>query len=363
MTPQNVMHQASLIEVADVDLVFRAISVSDKTPTGSQILAYADSTPRDEFIVLQWLASGDVEEVRPDEVVHIATTPPSRFIVSKADRLFRLMLDDRSIVWPRKKINEASLRRLGQIDPHAELLLKRDKGPDQKIEPGQDVSLADTGVEIIRSKGSWKLNVQGVVIQSAEPTITVRNALIDAGFEQGQEWIIVLKTSEGRHPVGLDYVIDLRLPGIEKLRLTPRDVNNGDVAELARDFRLLPADEKGLRNRGLTWETVNDGGHRWLLMRDYPLPPGFNHASVTMALDIPSTYPAAEIDMFYCLPHVEKRSGQPIPQTEARASIRGAPYQRWSRHRGPSGPWRPNVDNVLSHLALVDSALLREVEA
>ncbi|MFK0693225.1 E2/UBC family protein [Mesorhizobium sp. IMUNJ 23033] len=38
------------------------------------------------------------------------------------------------------------------------------------------------------------------------------------------------------------------------------------------------------------------------------------------------------------------------------------PFQRWSRHRGATAPWRPMRDSVLTHLALVDASLHREVE-
>jgi hypothetical protein len=307
--------------------------------------------------------SGDIEEIRPDETVHIAGPFPHRFIVTKADRMFRLVLDDRSVAWPKPRISETLLRQLGQIDPDALLYVRRDDGADQILERGSNLSLAESGVENVYSKRTaWKLNVQGVQIQSVSPTITVRNALLDAGFDPNQAWIIVLKTADSKRPVGIDETIDLRTPGIEKLRLTPRDINNGESAEPMRDFRLLPADEKGLYERSLSWDAIVERGHRWLLLRDYPLPPGYSIGMTTVALEIPTGYPAAEIDMFYCWPFLVRSSGAAIPQTQATATIRGNTYQRWSRHRGGGSPWRAGTDNVLTHLALVDAALLREVE-
>lgn len=363
MSAQAEKARLDFIEVADIDLNFRTVTVSDTTPTGSQILSYVDVSPREEYMVLHWLMSGDIEEIRPDETVHIAGPFPHRFIVTKADRMFRLVLDDRSLTWPKPKISEAVLRQLGQIDSDALLYVRKDDGPDQLLESGSNLSLADSGVENIYSKrAAWKLNVQGVQIQSVSPTITVRNALLEAGFDPNQAWIIVLKTADSKRPVGIDETIDLRAPGIEKLRLTPRDINNGDSAEPKRDFRLLPADEKGLIDRGLCWESLVDGGHRWLLLRDYPLPTGYTIGTTSIALEIPTAYPAAEIDMFYCWPFLVRSNGAAIPQTQATACIRGNSYQRWSRHRGSGSPWRVGTDNVLTHLALVDAALLREVE-
>ncbi len=363
-TPENAGRSLHYIEVADAKLDFRPIAISDLTPTGDQILALCDVSPREEYVVLQWLASGDVEEVRADEVVSLKGTEPGRFIVAKADRLFRLVLDDRSISWPHNKISAAALRELGKVDPAAQLYLRREDESDAQVPDGGSVALDEIGVENIYSKRAvWKLNVQGVVIESQHPTITVRAALIAAQFDPDQGWIIVLKASEAKKQVTLDDIIDLRAPGVEKLRLTPREINNGEVDEvLRRDFKLLPGDEVGLDTRGLDWETTLDGGRRWLMLHSYPLPPGLNTTAATIALEIPPAYPSAEIDMFYCSPHLARVDGQVIPQTEARVSIRGQIFQRWSRHRGAVAPWRPHADNVLTHLTLVDAAILREVE-
>ncbi len=352
------------IEVADAGLNFRPIAISDPTPTGEQILALCDAAPRDEYVVLQWLASGDVEEVRADETVTIKGTDSARFIVAKADRLFRFVLNDRSISWPKHRIGAAIIRTLGKIDPAAQLYLRREEVEDELIPCDGHVELADLGVENIYSKrAEWRLNVQGVPITSDMPTIRVRDALIKAGFDPDQGWIIVLKAADSKKQVSLEDVVDLRAPGVEKLRLTPREINNGEVDEvLRRDFRLLATDESGLDARGLEWETAVDAGRRWLLLHNYPLPGGLTARNATIALEIPPSYPSAEIDMFYCLPHLSLENGGMIGQTEARVAIRGQNFQRWSRHRGSVAPWRPNVDNVLTHLTLVDAAILREVE-
>ena len=129
-----------------------------------------------------------------------------------------------------------------------------------------------------------------------------------------------------------------------------------------RDFQLLESDEVGLAARGLKWETIDDNGRRWLLIREFQLPAGFSVPSTTIALDIPPSYPSGEIDMFYCCPHLTRQGGGTIAQADVPQNVAGVSFQRWSRHRGGGSPWRPGVDNVLTHLALVEAALLREVE-
>lgn len=355
----------TFIEVAGADLVFRRISVFDETPTGSQILGYCDLSPREDYAVLQWLAQGDIEELRPDETVDLRGGP-ARFIIEKTDRLFRFVLNDRSLAWPRKAISVAALRTLGGIEDADRLYVKREDEPDERLEDGGTLALGEAGVENVYTKReAWKLNVQGVVISSPAPTIVVRQALLDAGFNPEQGWIIILKTVDAKRQVTLDETIDLRAPGIEKLRLTPREINNGETAGAIaprRDFALLATDAAGLEARGLRWESVADGGRRWLFLPDFPVPPGYTADQVVIALDIPPSYPQAEIDMFYCLPRLDRAGGGTIPQADVFMAISGRTFQRWSRHRGPGAPWRPGIDSVLTHLALVEAALLREVE-
>jgi hypothetical protein len=41
--------------------------------------------------------------------------------------------------------------------------------------------------------------------------------------------------------------------------------------------------------------------------------------------------------------------------------VGGVTFQTWSRHRGVGSKWNPRHDNVVTHLALVESALAKEV--
>ncbi len=213
----------------------------------------------------------------------------------------------------------------------------------------------DDGVVIL-----WKLNVQGVVIESPHPEITVRHAIQQAGFNPDTPWIIVLKIAgEPKKEVDLAFVIDLRHKGIEKLRLTPKQINNGEMAAARRvEFALLPQDEEHLDRLGLRWETLVDAGRRWLVIRNYPVPAGYHSPSTDIAIEVPVSYPGAQLDMFYCHPPLARQSGGEIPQTQHLETVTGLRFQRWSRHR----QWDAARDTLATHLALVDESLNREVE-
>ncbi len=216
---------------------------------------------------------------------------------------------------------------------------------------------------LVSRQPSWKLNVQGVLLTLTSPIIVVKDALAQAGFDPDKGWIAILKRKgEAKLQVALTDTIDLTLPGIEKLRLTPAQINNGEAHNVPRrEFAILEKDETHLDERGLYWETFMDAGRRWLLLRNFVLPEGYNAQVVDIAIEVPPTYPRSEIDMFHCYPHLALKSGHEIPQTSVRTSIGGRSFQRWSRHLNGQTRWNPATDSVMTHIAVVEAAILKEV--
>jgi len=142
----------------------------------------------------------------------------------------------------------------------------------------------------------------------------------------------------------------------------PKDTTEGLRAPcLRQDFRLPEADEEYLNGLGLPWEVILDGNTRWLIIHDWTLPPGYGHQKVDLALLIPGNYSDAEIDMVYFKPQLARADRRSIGALST-MTIAGEVWQRWSRHRTSRNPWRPGVDGVASHLALVDEWLRREFE-
>jgi len=77
-------------------------------------------------------------------------------------------------------------------------------------------------------------------------------------------------------------------------------------------------------------------------------------------LRIPPSYPDDQIDMVYFYPALALTSGKAIGQLSPLA-FDGKQYQQWSRHRTAQNPWRPNLDNVCTHLLQVNNWLEREL--
>jgi len=285
-----------------------------------------------------------------------------------SDRIYKLVMDGMQYEWPSRVISGGQLRKLGQVGAELEIFQELPDGVERVIGDHDLVDLDAPGVEKFKTHmRQWKLNVQGVILVLHQPTIVVREAIKDAGFDPTKPWIIVLRVrGEPKREVSLDYVVDLRTPGIEKLRLTPKEVNNGDApAAPRRMFDVLEVDARYLDGSGLRWETIVDTpqpnqSRRWLLIHNYPVPSGFTVERTLLALEIPLTYPGAQIDMFYTSPPLALKSGRAIPRTQVAAVIQGIAFNGWSRHRGAQSPWEPATDNVATHLALVESALALE---
>ena len=356
------------VNIARTDLVFRTLFFEAGSPIGREVLAAGEIGPVEEVVLLQWLPNGDFEEIRSDERIQVTDGERPYLIYSQSDRLYRLSVNGQSVLWPEAAISEAQLRQIGRIAEGDKLVLRHKDGADRTLKAGEAIELAAAGSEAVYSvpgdvAAVWRLNVQGVPIESDTPKIGVREALLKAGFDPDKDWIIVLRDADGKRQLGIDDEIDLSKDGIERLRLTPREINNGDnalVPGVEPAFALLPSDDEGFRRRGFAPRRVVESGRRWLIFDVYPLPKGLSPQAVAIALEIPPSYPRAEIDMFYCHPEVRRDDGRAIPQTEARETIEGRSYQRWSRHRGAQSRWDARADTVLTHLTLVDGALAVE---
>ena len=128
---------------------------------------------------------------------------------------------------------------------------------------------------------------------------------------------------------------------------------------LRRQFDLQEEDTEYLDAKGLPWETLNEGGTLWLLVHEWPVPDGYNVPKVSVAVRLVG-YPNGALDMAYFKPALSRTDGVPIRATSAVQTIDGTPWQRWSRHRTAQNPWRPGVDSIATHLALVEHWLERE---
>jgi len=350
------------IEVAGLDLNFHQVELDDLTPTGHQIARAAGARPPDSAVVLRQLDDGDIELIGLNTVVDL-TRDAGRFIVAPADHVSLFTVDGERYKWPGGIISGAAIRKLAGVPQDKAILLQRVDQPDREISAADLIDLDRAGIEaFISVRKTWKLQVQGVTITVESPTIVAREAIRLAGFNPDKPWQLFLKVKgEPKREIGIDDPIDLTTPGIEKLRLMPKVIDNGEAPSAPRcEFGILAEDEAYLNQAGLKWETVIVDGRRWLLIRGYPLPAGYTVTTSDIALELPPTYPQAQIYGFYAYPPLALANGREIDRTQLRGTIDGKEFHGWSRYR-PGQVWDPDSDNVATHLALVDGSLAKEV--
>ena len=126
-----------------------------------------------------------------------------------------------------------------------------------------------------------------------------------------------------------------------------------------RQFELPGLDREFLDRLRLPWEAVVEQFDRWVILHEFPVAGGYNHATVSAALQLPASYPDTQIDMVYFFPHLARTNGEVIgglsPQT-----FDGKSWQQWSRHRTSANPWRRDYDCIETQVLLVDEWLERE---
>lgn len=121
---------------------------------------------------------------------------------------------------------------------------------------------------------------------------------------------------------------------------------------MRREFNLPEDDIVFLESQGLEWETVNDQGMHWVILRNYPVPSGYQVDKADVAIKIETGYPRTGLDMAYFYPSLVRKDGQPIGAI-SQQQIDGQQFQRWSRHRTVQNPWREGIDDLSTHLSLV----------
>ena len=352
------------VVVQDQDFASRSVALTPSQTTGESLIHALGYHPATDFIVLRYRSDGALEDIGLEQPFDLDEPPQNRFFVIQASESFNLVIDGVRRTWVAKHVSGLVVRRLGHVPNDRDLVLLHRDGTSVVIGEHDQVDLSAPGVEtFLTRKKVWKLNVHGVTIDVLTPDIKVADAMSQAGFDTTQPWHMFFKVhGQPKREVELTTLLDLTTPGIEKLRLMPKNVDNGEgPPPPRRKFSLLDIDTAYLDRLGLRWETIIEQDRRWLLIHQYPVPAGYTMNHVKLALEIPPTYPAGALYGFYAHPPLALTSGREIPSTQVRGTVLDLEFHGWSRHRGAAAPWNPAVDNIVSQLALVEAALAKEI--
>jgi hypothetical protein len=349
--------------------------------TGKDLLIKAGKIPVECHSIYQKLRDCDFELVRMDEVVDLRNSKIEHFQV-KEPIVFHYLINKDPETTESKHLTASEILQLAGIDPNESYLVQlQSHGPKiiYAFEPHKPIQMVCTGLHFISEPWVELVDIEeyGKTCKEVPPAKHYRikvdknyhivtspyisgKSLIELEHKQPvQNWDAYKFYSNQPKPkkVGHDEIVDLTEKCLVRFVLQPREQKDGRVNR--KDFTLPEEDIEFLNNLGLHWEALSNAG-LWLIIYDYSIPEGYNTSTVQIALMISPNYPAAEIDMAYFFPILQKNNGKAINAISYQM-IDGKSFQRWSRHREP-GDWRPGIDNVQTHLTLVDNWVLNDLK-
>lgn len=126
----------------------KLFEIDDPVVTGRQILDLAKKHPASDYVVLQFLPDGLLEQIRLEERTDIRQKGVERFITFLTDRIYRFTLDEREFVWGAARISGATLKELAGIDPTKfDVWQEIPKADDRLIKDKDEADLNEKGTE------------------------------------------------------------------------------------------------------------------------------------------------------------------------------------------------------------------------
>jgi hypothetical protein len=194
--------------IGDAALDFTPAVFADPVPTGRQILSAKGVHDPLEFLVLQWLVTGELIELRLDETVDLRSAGVERFIVFRTDRSFRISLDNQVLEWGASQISGRTLKKLGGLDPSDyEVWLDTRGAADRVIGDRELIDLAAPGVEKFYTIAkSITVVVNARPYQVRETSLTflavVRLPFPDAVISETRIYTVTYKRGPAANPEG-----------------------------------------------------------------------------------------------------------------------------------------------------------------
>lgn len=349
--------------------------------SGKEILLKAGKKPTECHSLYQKLEKCDFELVREDDIVDLRNLSIEHFQV-KEPIVFHYTVNNEPETTEHKQLTATQILKQAGINPEEFYLIQlQDHGPKiiYAFDAETPIKMVCPGLHFITERWVALVDIEeyGKTCKDVPPArqykikVDKNYHVVNSPFITGKEliglenkqpiqnWDAYKFYSNQAKPVkvGHNETVDLTEKCLVRFVLQPKEQKDG--RNNRKEFALPTEDVEFLDKLGLPWETLSSAG-LWVLVHDYPIPAGYNTPTVEIALMVAPSYPATEIDMAYFYPQLQKKDGKPINAVSSQA-IDGRCFQRWSRHRLP-GEWKPGIDNILTHLALVDNWLANDLK-
>jgi hypothetical protein len=168
--------------------------------SGEELLKMAGQEPSGEFIIYLLLEDGDMENIRPTEVVDLQRSSIEQFRTFKADVIFRLEVDGKSREWGSDFITGRAIKRLASVDDPEEVGIwqKNKCGEDKLIGDSDLVSLTCEGIEKFRVGAKYSICIEGKVFEWHKKTIATEEIIQLGSWDASQGAVKVDKDQNER---------------------------------------------------------------------------------------------------------------------------------------------------------------------
>jgi len=363
------------VKIDEKDFVFDHHIVS-----GQEVLEKANKTPVECYSLYIKLKHCDVDLIKPHDKVDLSEGGIEHF-VTKPPVVFHYTVNSEPETTDESSLTPKQIMVFAGINPEKQYLVQLNNDGSETLyayEPEVEIKMLCPKMKFVTRDWLDLIDIEeyGKTCKEVVPARKYR-IKVDKDFHiWDNRYISTAKIIEfsGKTPadkqdvwkfygnapkpvrVDCDKLIDLFEKCLVRFVVLPKEQKDGYKTQ--RAFTLPQEDMDFLDELGLPWETISNNG-MWLIIHDYPITKGYNVETASIALMIPPAYPAAEIDMANFCPPLQKQSGTINAATER--AIEGRIFQQWSRHRQP-GEWVPGVDNLSTHLGLVDNWLLIDLK-
>ncbi|MDA3616682.1 multiubiquitin domain-containing protein [Polluticaenibacter yanchengensis] len=348
--------------------------------TGEELLSIAGIQAYACYTLYEKFSGCDFTKIRHYDIVDLSRSGIERFVTKDADT-FAYTLNGEHEMTDKKRISAEEILENAGIDTVSNYLVHKTANGEfiYAWNPKDYIEMDCSGMEFISR--SWvdivSIEDSGKSCEEIPPAKVYRIRIDKSYFDIMNRYIEqselirlggksdtvynVLKFIKGNPKpvkIAVGEKVDLTETCLLRFVLQPKEQTEG--RDLRKQFQLPEEDSEILNQLGYSWETISQGNY-WIIIHDYPIPAGYNVLKADVALLIPPGYPATQIDMAYFYPALNKTNTSVGVRALSNQSLDGRIFQRWSRHRKPN-EWTPGVDNIATHLHLVDNWLEKELK-
>lgn len=350
------------------------VRMTSPVVTREMILETSGHEPASCFSLYMKLPGCDFERVAPGQEIHLQNPGVERFETKDPD-VFQYWVNKDHELTDKKEMTARTILIEAGLDPAKVYLVEQKPARNELVyafKENEPICMDCRGIHFITREWLETVDIEEygkhckdvppakhylVKVDKEkfiwdQPTISAEQLIKFIHSVNPGNYNLVKFMGNSPKPVPVPFTATVNLLECCLLRFVvqPKTQNDG-----LGSFSLPEEDADYLNALGLTWETVNESNLLWVLIHDYTLPAGYQVSTCSVALQIPPSYPAAEIDMAYFHPPLTKQSGRAISAISPQV-ITGKTFQRWSRHRQP-GEWKPGIDCIGTHLLLVNNWL------